>query len=158
MLAGGLLFSANFDSGNLGRVENAKVNVEYTGNPQAKNAEKGWADRTVVIYGADRRPLLRSRPDYQVQIWNNADAHGTPFQNGNRSWFHFSVKNYAPESIIRVTIMNMNRQAKLFNQGYTPVFKVTGPTITHSRYRQIIKFAAQTLFNRLTGIDKLGCT
>ena len=128
MQAGGLIFSGNFDSGNLGRVEVVPENVEYTGNQHHKITERGWADRFVFIYGADRRPLLRSRPSQHVKIWTNHDAHGSPFQNGNRTWFYFSVRNYKPDSVVRFSIMNLNRQAKLFNQGHAPVFKVFSPT------------------------------
>lgn len=124
MQVGALIFSANFDSGNLGRVENVQESIEFMGSQQMKNLPNSWADRVVIINGADKRPLLCTKPDYHVKCWAYPDGYGTPFENGNKSWFYFSVRNYAPGSVIRISIMNVNRQSRIYSQGYSPVFNV----------------------------------
>lgn len=124
MQVGTLIFSDNFDSGNLGHVEFVRETVEFTGSQPGKSLVKSWADRVVTINGADKKPLLCSKPDYHVKCWAYNDGYGTPFENGNRSWIHFSISNYAPGSIIHISIMNISRQSKVYGQGYAPVFNV----------------------------------
>lgn len=44
-----------------------------------------------------------------------------------RSWFYFSVRGGAPGKLIKINIMNMNKQSKLYSQGMAP-FVRTVPT------------------------------
>lgn len=37
-----------------------------------------------------------------------------------RSWFYFSVKGGAPGKLIKINIVNMNKQSKLYSQGMAP--------------------------------------
>lgn len=37
-----------------------------------------------------------------------------------RSWFYFSVKGGIPSKVIKINIMNMNKQSKLYSQGMAP--------------------------------------
>lgn len=57
-------------------------------------------------------------------MWTQPDCAGTPFENGNRTWFYFSVKGGLPSHILRINVMNLNRQAKLYSQGMHPVLKI----------------------------------
>lgn len=41
----------------------------------------------------------------------------------NRSWFHFGVRGCSMLKVIRITIMNLNKQGKLFSQGHVPLVK-----------------------------------
>lgn len=41
-----------------------------------------------------------------------------------RSWFYFGIRGYTPGKVIKLNIMNMNRQGKLYSQGHTPFFRV----------------------------------
>lgn len=54
---------------------------------------------------------------------------GTEFENGNRTWFFFGFRG-SPGlscgdedslSTLRFTVMNLNKQSKLFSQGHSPI-------------------------------------
>ncbi|XP_064605569.1 cytosolic carboxypeptidase-like protein 5 isoform X2 [Liolophura sinensis] len=102
---GNLFFTGNFDSGNLARVEK----VVRSGD-----------DEENVITG---NFYMDVKPDYEVNVWTNPDCAGTPYENGNRSWFYFGVRGYTPSKVIKINIMNMNRQGKLYSQGHSPFTK-----------------------------------
>ncbi|XP_073529725.1 cytosolic carboxypeptidase-like protein 5 isoform X1 [Phyllobates terribilis] len=98
---GGLLFSSRFDSGNLARVEK----VERTdGDGDTPGGNGGSAPA----------------PDYEFNVWTRPDCAETEYENGNRSWFFFSVRGGAPGKQIKINIMNMNKQSKLYGQGMAP--------------------------------------
>lgn len=40
-----------------------------------------------------------------------------------RSWFYFSVKGTAPGKILKINVMNMNNQRKLYSQGMAPLVR-----------------------------------
>lgn len=54
---------------------------------------------------------------------------GTEFENGNRTWFYFGFRGDATlrqnldDSLptVRFTVMNLNKQSKLFSQGMAPI-------------------------------------
>uniref|UniRef100_UPI00358F72B2 cytosolic carboxypeptidase-like protein 5 isoform X2 n=1 Tax=Myxine glutinosa TaxID=7769 RepID=UPI00358F72B2 len=96
----GLVFTTNFDSGNLAHVERV-----------AENASE--RDSGVNIPQAD----------YEFNVWTRADCAGTEFENGNRTWFYFGVKGGAPGKLIRLNILNMNKQIKLYSQGMAPLVR-----------------------------------
>lgn len=52
------------------------------------------------------------------------DCGGTQWENPNRSWFYFSVHGGEPGRICKINVINMNKQAKLFNQGMHPVVRI----------------------------------
>lgn len=99
---GGLLFTSKFDSGNLARVEKVSKDEDEEDN--------------VKYYG-------EPRPDYEFNVWTHPDCHGTEFENGNRSWFYFGIRGWAPNRLIKINIMNLNRQGKLYSQGHSPFTK-----------------------------------
>lgn len=37
-----------------------------------------------------------------------------------RSWFYFSVRGIAPGKVLKINVMNMNKQSKLYSQGMAP--------------------------------------
>lgn len=61
--------------------------------------------------------------DVEFNLWTKPDCYGTPFENGNRTWFFFSIRGGEKNQIVRLNIMNMNKQAKLFSQGMHPVIR-----------------------------------
>lgn len=40
-----------------------------------------------------------------------------------RSWFYFSVKGAAPGKLLKINVMNMNNQRKLYSQGMAPLVR-----------------------------------
>ena len=54
------------------------------------------------------------------------DCANTEFENGNRTWFYFGIKCVKdPESkntvkVLKLTVMNLNKQSKLYSQGMMP--------------------------------------
>ncbi|ELV13748.1 Cytosolic carboxypeptidase-like protein 5 [Tupaia chinensis] len=110
---GGLLFSSRFDSGNLAHVE---------------KVESVCSDGEGVGSGASAPTSgIASFPDYEFNVWTRPDCAETEFENGNRSWFYFSVRGGTPGKLIKINIMNMNKQSKLYSQGMAP-FVRTLPT------------------------------
>nr|KAF6428883.1 ATP/GTP binding protein like 5 [Molossus molossus] len=110
---GGLLFSSRFDSGNLAHVEKVE---------SVSSEGEGVAGVALAPTGS-----TASSPDYEFNVWTRPDCAETEFENGNRSWFYFSVRGGSPGKLIKINIMNMNKQSKLYSQGMAP-FVRTLPT------------------------------
>jgi hypothetical protein len=51
------------------------------------------------------------------------DCDGTEFVTGHRSWFYFSVRGHKAGDYFIFNVMNMNKQAKLFQNDFRPVFR-----------------------------------
>ena len=68
----------------------------------------------------------RSQPtvNAEINVWTRPDCAGTPYENLNRTWFYFSVKGGQPSHVLRINVMNLNRQAKLYSQGMHPVLRI----------------------------------
>ncbi|XP_011303422.1 cytosolic carboxypeptidase-like protein 5 isoform X2 [Fopius arisanus] len=107
---GNFVFYNNFDSANLARVE--PVIAANTSNQDGCETE--------------RKPCKTSEtlPDYEFNVWTKHDCHGTEFQNNNRTWFYFGIKSSAQGVSVKLNVVNLNRQSKMFSQGMCPVFKV----------------------------------
>ncbi|XP_015116442.1 cytosolic carboxypeptidase-like protein 5 isoform X2 [Diachasma alloeum] len=107
---GNFVFYNNFDSANLARVEPVT----------AINASSQDGCET------ERKPCKPSEtlPDYEFNVWTKHDCHGTEFQNNNRTWFYFGIKSPAQGVSVKLNVVNLNRQSKMFSQGMCPVFKV----------------------------------
>ncbi|XP_055956160.1 cytosolic carboxypeptidase-like protein 5 [Patella vulgata] len=99
---GNLLFTSKFDSANLAQVEKTtRDDDDTTGN--------------FTVPGLDV-----IRPDYEYNVWTKPDCGGTEHENGNRSWFYFGIRGWVPNKVIKINIMNLNRQGKLYSQGHSP--------------------------------------
>ncbi|XP_060078160.1 cytosolic carboxypeptidase-like protein 5 [Ylistrum balloti] len=96
---GGLFFTSKFDSGNLSRVEKVYRDDEEEGGGGFYSEPK---------------------PDYEYNVWTKPDCAETEFENGNRSWFYFGIRGWNPNRLIKINIMNLNRQGKLYSQGHAP--------------------------------------
>ncbi|XP_015471318.1 cytosolic carboxypeptidase-like protein 5 isoform X2 [Parus major] len=113
---GGLLFSSRFDSGNLAHVEQVRP-TELGGGPAAR---------------ANALPAA----DYEFNVWTQPDCAHTEYENGNRSWFYFSVRGGAPGKLIKLHILNMNKQSRLYAQGMTPFVRTLPVRPRWERIRQ----------------------
>lgn len=68
--------------------------------------------------------ITENSPDYEFNVWTKHDCHGTEFQNNNRTWFYFGIKSPVQGVVVKLNVVNLNRQSKMFSQGMCPVFKV----------------------------------
>lgn len=130
----GLHFSSKFDSGNLARV------VKVLSEDDATSANSGGFCKLAQgkqnpsnNNASGNVKIMEMNVDYDFKVWTKPDCADTPFENGNRTWFHFSVRGYAPAKLIRFTIMNMNKQSKMYSQGYCPFYRVVHSTPSQSR-------------------------
>ncbi|XP_074803384.1 cytosolic carboxypeptidase-like protein 5 isoform X6 [Natator depressus] len=110
---GGLLFSSKFDSGNLAHVE--KVEHQEGEGDVAGNSSSSSSSTVSAVFGSSLPTA-----DYEFNVWTKPDCAETEYENGNRSWFYFSVKGGAPGKLIKINIVNMNKQSKLYSQGMSP--------------------------------------
>ncbi|KAI4802471.1 hypothetical protein KUCAC02_020307 [Chaenocephalus aceratus] len=106
---GNIVFSSKFDSGNLGRVEKVE---KGNSSPPTDIAPSGN-----TLSGSNLTP------DYEFNLWTQPDCAGTEHENGNRSWYYFSVRGAAPGKILKINVMNMNNQRKLYSQGMAPLVR-----------------------------------
>lgn len=61
--------------------------------------------------------------DAEFNLWTRPDCQGTSFENSNRTWFYFSIRGGEKNQTVKLNVMNLNKQAKLFSQGMHPVIK-----------------------------------
>ncbi|XP_015250469.1 PREDICTED: cytosolic carboxypeptidase-like protein 5 isoform X1 [Cyprinodon variegatus] len=106
---GNVVFSSKFDSGNLARVEKVE---KGNSSPPSDGPSVGSS-----LSG----PHLT--PDYEFNVWTQPDCAGTEYENGNRSWFYFSVRGAMPGKLLKINVMNMNNQRKLYSQGMAPLVR-----------------------------------
>ncbi|XP_053106764.1 cytosolic carboxypeptidase-like protein 5 isoform X2 [Hemicordylus capensis] len=121
---GGLIFSSKFDSGNLAHVEK----VEHQ---EGDGDSPGNGGSTSVLFGSSL-PVA----DYEFNVWTKPDCGDTEYENGNRSWFYFSVRGAVPGKLIKIHIVNMNKQTKLYAQGMAPLVKTVPARPRWERVRE----------------------
>ncbi|XP_032071404.1 cytosolic carboxypeptidase-like protein 5 isoform X3 [Thamnophis elegans] len=114
---GSLLFSSKFDSGNLAHVEKVE-HQEGDGDNSLNGSGSINTSSASVVFG-NSLPTA----DYEFNVWTKPDCGETEYENGNRSWFYFSVRGGMPGKLIKIHIVNMNKQTKLYSQGMTPLVK-----------------------------------
>lgn len=128
---GPLTFFSNFDSGNLAKVERKQE------------------DETTDEENSASVPSLPV-PDYEYNVWTWPDAVGTEFENLNRTWFHFGVKGGSTGKLLKIHIMNLNRQGKLYIQGMSPFVKVVPGRNKWERIRERPTYEVYTITSYLT--------
>lgn len=116
---------ANFDSGNMLRYERVISSISSS-QPPTNPTETDTTNNNNNNPGTDTGSNTISHPlpkhDIEFNVWTRRDCEGTAKMNGNRSWFYFGVKG-GYGKCIRFNIMNLNRQARLFEMGMLPVFR-----------------------------------
>ncbi|KAI8787445.1 cytosolic carboxypeptidase-like protein 5 isoform X1 [Biomphalaria glabrata] len=108
---GNLCFTSKFDSGNLARVEKVSKDDEGTENDVTNSFQYSGSNADI-------------KPDYEFNVWTSPDCAGTEFENPNRSWFYFGIKGLTNNKVIKINIMNLNKQGKLYSQGLAPIYKI----------------------------------
>ena len=89
---GGFTFFSGFDSGNLARVELVEPQEPLDqADPSSSSLTPGEQ--------ADPQPptAAANDPDFHFSMWTRPDCAGTEFENGNRTWFYYGIKD-GPES------------------------------------------------------------
>jgi hypothetical protein len=113
---------ANFDSGNMLRYERVTSSIyppQVTTNPTETDSNN---NNTGTDAGLNSISHPLPKHDIEFNVWTKRDCEGTSKVNGNRSWFYFGIKG-GHGKCIRFNIMNLNRQARLFEMGMLPVFR-----------------------------------
>ncbi|KAL5268590.1 hypothetical protein ACHWQZ_G002439 [Mnemiopsis leidyi] len=72
----------------------------------------------------------------EFKVWTRPDCAGSCYENGNRTWFHFSVSGVASHKTLKITMCNLNKQSKLYSQGMTPVYRTVPGKIKWERVRE----------------------
>ena len=144
---GDLVFFSNFDSGNLLRVEKTSrdtigICVNNTDSTKSSNVGGTSSFRSLGRDGANVAPEVVSiyPIDYEVNVWPKPDCYGTQYENPNRTWFHFGIRGYTPGKVIRVNVINMNKQTRLFAQGHAPVVRTDPGRTRWERVRDRVTF------------------
>lgn len=137
-----IVFSSKFDSGNLARVEKVKDNAS---SPADTSPSSCGAP------GANLSPEYEFNVWTQPDCCGTEHENGNRYQNLQhvfqqefkwrtggthaslllimllifvfRSWFYFSIKGTAPGKTLKINVMNMNNQRKLYSQGMAPLVR-----------------------------------
>ncbi|GJQ82574.1 hypothetical protein Trydic_g13026 [Trypoxylus dichotomus] len=107
LFCGEFEFFSNFDSANL-----AKVDLV----PQTES----------VLTSASNtgKSVVPELPDVEFNIWTKPDCCGTEFENSNRTWFYFGMRANSGNVLVKINLVNLNKQAKMYSQGMAPVYRV----------------------------------
>lgn len=135
----GFTFFSNFDSGNLAKVILQETDEENDEESASEKPSRQVSAETPRKSSARRQKQNSSQipplaaTDFAFKIWTRPDCAGTEFENGNRTWFYFGFRgspavfvngNGVGSKVIKFTVMNMNKQSKLFSQGMSPIILV----------------------------------
>ena len=111
----GFTFTSNFDSGNLAHVQQTTVTTSDS-DTEVPAAQAAASCRPATSTStAQPRSAGADTPDYEFELWTAPDCSGTEFENGNRTWFFFGLKGGPVGAVLKFTVMNMNKQSKLFS-------------------------------------------
>ena len=61
-------------------------------------------------------------PLQEFQLWTRRDCENTDNERLTRSWFYYGVSGQGQGDFIIMTIMNLNKQGRLYSQDYRPWF------------------------------------
>lgn len=71
------------------------------------------------------------------------------YENCNRTWFYFGVKtNGPPHGLVKINIVDLNKQTKMYSQGMVPVTRITpGNKCSWERLRDRVTFTVSSDIN-----------
>ena len=58
----------------------------------------------------------------EFELWTSPDCSDTEYETTYRTWFYFGVSGGERGDFISFTMMNLNKQSKLYNNDFRPVF------------------------------------
>ena len=160
----GFTFSSNFDSGNLAHVQLCSPGTSGLVTSESETEAGLSSPSRSAARPSTSTAQLRSAgietPDYEFQMWTRPDCQHTEFENGNRTWFFFGLKGGPCGAILKFTVMNLNKQSKLFSQGMAPVFKIQGKS-NWERIRDLPTYSTQennfTMSFKFRNIEEPNC-
>ncbi|XP_014220267.2 cytosolic carboxypeptidase-like protein 5 isoform X2 [Trichogramma pretiosum] len=129
----GFLFVNNFDSANLAKVENVEIKDKKISDKSDKSEnDKSDISKTEIKNEnnknennkALKNSLAQEPPSYEFNLWTKQDCQGTEYQNNNKTWFYFGIRAAEPGVVVKLNLVNLNKQVKMFSQGMSPVYKV----------------------------------
>lgn len=59
----------------------------------------------------------------EYELYTLHDCHGTVHETNHKSWFYFSVVGHKAGDYFIFNVMNMNKQAKLYQNDFRPLFR-----------------------------------
>ncbi|KAG7163114.1 Cytosolic carboxypeptidase-like protein 5-like, partial [Homarus americanus] len=126
-IIGPFIFTSNFESGNLARVE--KVDPPGSGHAPSSQGGSLTGGRKAHKSSTSSQPIVDPMPvNYEFNLWTRPDCAGTEYENNNRTWFFFGIKGGAVGNRVRLNVMNLNKQSKLYSQGMQPVMQCISNT------------------------------
>ena len=160
----GFTFTSNFDSGNLAHVQLSSPGtsglVTSESDIEAGLSSPSRSGARPSTSTAQLRSAGIENPDHEFQLWTRPDCQGTEFENGNRTWFFFGLKGGPVGAVLKFTVMNMNKQSKLFSQGMAPVFRIQGKS-NWERIRDLPTYSSQennfTMSFKFRNIEEPNC-
>ncbi|EGR26958.1 zinc carboxypeptidase family protein, putative [Ichthyophthirius multifiliis] len=82
-------------------------------------------------------------------IWIMPDAYLTQKEMKYKTWFHFSVQGVSKNTIINMTLKDINFQQKLYKDGHQPVFKSS----VNNQWQRLDQNIANTIVQTENGMD-----
>ncbi|KAG5678270.1 hypothetical protein PVAND_007960 [Polypedilum vanderplanki] len=139
------IFDSNFDSGNLFKVELVKKITNSNESVQGSNGEQSSSSSSSTTNNGSNSSNQNSKErqiDIEFNLWTRPDNYcAGPSDNskkcrnlecngncgnlnhGNRTWFFFSIRGGEKNQLVKLNLVNLNKQAKLFSQGMHPVMR-----------------------------------
>jgi len=59
----------------------------------------------------------------EFEVWTVPDNGGNVYESAHRTWFYFGAKGFSKGDTATFSIMNLNRQSKLYNHDMRPVYR-----------------------------------
>ena len=116
---GALSFNADFDSGNIAKIEQQSdvdaakkwKEIQHASSPQPdfRSPTTSGTWRSLAQNATNRTP----RPPPLFKVWARADCEGTPFATRSRSWFAFSVRGASANRVLQFEISESARTTTL---------------------------------------------